>query len=76
MFAISSHNANVERVFSLMNIQWTDERNQLDVTTVEALLQTCVNYNFDCEEFYKYALSNKNLLRATRSSLKYEPTKN
>ncbi len=36
LFAIPSHNANVERVFNLMNIQWTDERNQLDIT-VEAL---------------------------------------
>ncbi len=58
-----------------MNIQWTDERNQLDITTVEALLQVCVNYNFNCEEFYKYALFNKDLIRATRSSFKYDHTK-
>ncbi len=31
VFALSSHNANVERVFSLMQIQWTKERNQLSV---------------------------------------------
>jgi len=27
MFTIPAHNANVERLFSHMNIQWTDERN-------------------------------------------------
>lgn len=59
-----------------MNTQWTDEQNPLEITTVEAFLQTCVNHDFECEEFYKYALYNKNLLRVTRSSFKYDFTKN
>lgn len=29
VFSIPGHNANVERIFSMMEIQWTDERNRL-----------------------------------------------
>lgn len=38
VFAIPAHNANVERVFSLMEIQWTDERNRLQLDTVESII--------------------------------------
>lgn len=31
------YNANVERVFSLMDIQWIDERNRFQLDTVEVL---------------------------------------
>ena len=34
---ILCHNANVERVFSMMSAQWTDERNKLDVANIEAI---------------------------------------
>ena len=35
VFAIPAHNANVERVFSLIEIQWTDERNRLQLDTAK-----------------------------------------
>lgn len=34
-FGILACNANVEHVFSLMNVQWTKELNSFDVTTVK-----------------------------------------
>ena len=33
-FAISSHNAHVDRVFSLISSQWSKERNRLNVETI------------------------------------------
>lgn len=71
MFSIPAHNANVERVFSLMNVQWTKERNKLDVTTAEAMLQCKWNIDCQCKEFYKQVLQNKDLLRRAKSSVKY-----
>ena len=37
-FANPSHNANVERVFSLINSQWTKERNRLCLESVKGLI--------------------------------------
>jgi len=36
-FAVVSHNANVERVFSLMQSQWTKERNKMTVVTMKGI---------------------------------------
>ncbi|CAI6366555.1 unnamed protein product [Macrosiphum euphorbiae] len=44
LFAIPAHNATMERVFSLMSAQWTDERNRLLPETMESILQCQVNY--------------------------------
>lgn len=71
-FSIPGHNANVERVFSLISSQWTDERNRLSIQSVKGLL--LVQYNFkeySCQEFYKYLLSKPKLLEGISSSGKY-----
>ena len=51
MFSIPRHNANIERIFSLMNVQRTKERNQLDVTTIESIIQMLTNYELNCQRF-------------------------
>ena len=71
MFSIPAHNANVERVFSLMTAQWTKERNKLDITTVEALLLCKWNMDKQCKDFYKEILLRKDLLKKAKSSDKY-----
>ena len=71
-FAIPSHNANVERVFSLMQSQWTKERNNLTVESVKGIL--LVQYNFrdtSCHEFNSFLRSNQALLKKMRSTEKY-----
>ena len=37
MFAIAAHNANIERIFSLLRAQWkwTDERNRIAIETIK-----------------------------------------
>ena len=71
-FAVASHNANVERIFSLMQSQWTKERNKLSVDTMKGILT--VQYNFretSCVDFFNFLKSNKELLKNVRSTEKY-----
>lgn len=69
--SIPISNAFVERVFSVMEKIWTDDRNRLFVNSVESEL--CVYFNFDihCDEFYKYVLKRPKLLNALKSGCKY-----
>lgn len=72
VFALLSHNANVERVFSLMQSQWTKERNQLSVESLKGIL--FVQYNFkdtSCKDFHACVLSNTKLLGKISSTAKY-----
>ena len=66
LFCIPGHNANVERIFSPMEIQWSDERNRLLPETVEAILKCVVNFTFNCYEMHEYILKNTNLLKEAR----------
>jgi len=71
-FAIPAQNANVERIFSLMKAQWTDDRNRLLPDSVKNLLMTQYNFkHFDCTQFYDYCIKDKCLLSKIRSSNKY-----
>lgn len=71
VFALPSHNANVERIFSPLQNQWTKERNQLSVESLKGIL--LVQYNFkdmSCKDFHDYLLSNRKLLGKIRSTAK------
>lgn len=71
-FAVTSHNANVERVFSLMQSQWTKERNKLSVDTMKGILTVQYNYReTSCVDFFNFLKSNKELLKNIRSTEKY-----
>lgn len=72
VFSIPAHNANVERVFSMMSNQWTDERNRLSVETVQNILICQYNFNKTCIEFHSYVQGQQDLLKAAKSSEKYE----
>lgn len=50
-FAIPAHSANCERVFSLMNSQWLDERNRFSVENVKHILIVQFNFsNMSCHD--------------------------
>lgn len=70
--SIPTSNASAERVFSLCNNTWSDNRNRLLIENVKAELQIKVNYTFTCEEFYQYVIHNKRLLKCARSQKKYD----
>lgn len=44
--------ASVERTFASMNKTWTDEKSQLQVETMKAILKTKINLKMTCVEFY------------------------
>lgn len=72
-FCLPGHNACVERIFSLMNSQWTDDRNRLKVESVKSIL--LLQYNFkeiSCQEFHDYILKNDELLKSVSCSEKYD----
>ena len=69
--SIPCSNAHAERVFSMMTSAWTKERNRLDVDTVKAELQICINISLDCSDMYKVFLNNKNLFDSTKKGEKY-----
>jgi hypothetical protein len=59
-FAIPTLTANVERIFSIMKAQWTDDRNILLLDSVKHLLMTQYNFNhFDCTQVFNYCIKIK-----------------
>ena len=52
IFSIPCSNAHTEHVFSMMTSAWKNERNRLDVDSVKAELQICVNLTFECTDMY------------------------
>lgn len=72
IFAIPGSNSSVERVFSLIKAQWTNERNRFNIESVKGILIVKYNFkNYSCEEFYKYLLSNPEILKKISNSDKY-----
>ncbi|XP_043939312.1 uncharacterized protein LOC122811502 [Protopterus annectens] len=71
VFAIPAHNGNTERIFSLMNIQWMDERNKMRLETLSAILQVLYNFEMDCYSFYKFILDKKEVLTMAGTTAKY-----
>lgn len=47
-------NAFVERIFSIMEAVWRDDRNRMRVSLVKAELATRINFDMNCDQFFKY----------------------
>lgn len=74
VLCIPGSNAFCERVFSLMNVQWTDDRSSLGEDTVESLVTIASNASISCQEARDEFKENKDLLRAVISGDKYKKT--
>lgn len=74
-FCIPAHNANVERIFSLIPQQWTKERNLLKTETVSSIVKIKYNFkDYNCIDFYKFLLSKEDILKAIGKTEKYQKT--
>ncbi|XP_078495454.1 uncharacterized protein LOC144750537 [Ciona intestinalis] len=66
--------APVERIFSIMNNMWSDDRGQMLEQNVKALLTCKINVDLTCTEFYEKIRSNTVLLKKVLSTEKYHTT--
>lgn len=69
--SIPVSNAFVERVFSVMEKIWDDDRNRLLVERVRAELVVFFNLKYSCKDFFTVLSKNQSLLRAIREEKKY-----
>lgn len=65
-------NAAVERMFSLMNALWSNERNWLELCTVKLTVVMEHHFrNYTCTEFYEFLLLHRNIVGQMHCSAKY-----
>jgi uncharacterized protein YjaZ len=70
--ALPGSNAQIELVFSIINVLWSDEKNKLKIETVKAL--TIVKTHFkdlSCSEFFSQISKEKIFLEHVHKSEKY-----
>lgn len=70
--AIPCSNAPVERVFSLINNFWTDDKSSMQVETVRSAMMIKLNIEKKCSAFLEEIKSNSKLLSAVKSDDKYQ----
>ena len=71
-FSIISHNANVERIFSLMQPQWSKERENFLFESVASILSVVYNFNdVTCSQFYDIAKNDSTSLTKVKGAFKY-----
>ncbi|XP_050515221.1 uncharacterized protein LOC126890380 [Diabrotica virgifera virgifera] len=73
-FILSTPTSNCfpERVFSQMNLKWSDARNKCSVKLIKAELLVQFNLQLSCEEFFKFTKEKRDILKEVKSSQKYE----
>jgi hypothetical protein len=71
VLSVPASNAPAERVFSKMTLKCSKTRNATSNQLLKAELQISSNYTMTCAEFYKYAVTNKDLCKAAGTSSKY-----
>ena len=71
-----AHDANVERIFSLMQLQWSKERGNLLASLVEKILIVLYNFaDLSCRQVYDIVKDDTQLVKKVKSTEKYEWTK-
>uniref|UniRef100_A0A0B7AKA0 Uncharacterized protein n=1 Tax=Arion vulgaris TaxID=1028688 RepID=A0A0B7AKA0_9EUPU len=68
-FTVPAHNAWVDRLFSLIHVHSTNERNRLSVDSVKSIL--LVKLHFTYRQLYGDLMQKKDILKKIRSSEKY-----
>jgi len=71
ILSLPGSTASVERTFSGMNDIWTNEKSQLKVETLKAILIVKTNLKMTCLQFYHFLKNQKDMLKQISSSTKY-----
>lgn len=71
-FCLPGTSTEVERVFSLINNIWDDNKSHMKIETVGNYLSIQYNSNLNCTEFYDNVKSNKQFLEKVSNSDKYK----
>lgn len=72
IFCLPGSTASVERTFASMNKTWTDEKSQMNVETLKAILSTKINLKMTCVNFYHWVKTKPDILRKIKSNEKYD----
>lgn len=72
IFSLPGTSAPVERVFSIMNKVWSEDRSCMSESTVKALISCKMNINLTCSQFFDKIKSNSKMLKKVISTEKYE----
>ena len=71
-FSITAHNVNVERIFLMMQPQWSKERENFLVESVESILTPVYNFSHvKCNQFYDIVKSDPTILKKVKGTAKY-----
>lgn len=71
MMCLPGTSAPVERIFSLVNKVWTDEKTRLSFDTLNEIIKVKYNITLSCDEFFNVLKADQNLLRKIISTDKY-----
>ena len=72
VFLFQGYNANCERIFTLINAHWSDERKNIKLDTVKNIVTVKFKFKeFTCSQFHSY-LEKKELLRMNRNEAEYK----
>jgi hypothetical protein len=62
VLCLPGSNASLERIFSLMNIYWNDEKNRASLSLVKAVLIVKTHFDLSCVDFYTWIQNQMQLL--------------
>lgn len=71
LLSMPATSAYAERIFSVMNIKWRDERNRASIQLIKNELAIFFNFDLDCIESVNYFKGNKQLLSLVNKQGKY-----
>lgn len=71
IYCLPGTSATVERIFSLMNNIWSQEKSRLAVPTIQSILYVTYNIDSSCIDFYKTLKSKPDIRRKIMSDHKY-----
>lgn len=71
ILSVPATSAFTERVFSVMNVKWREERNRASLKLIKNELLIYINLELECLDSYNFFKNNEKLLCAAKSTKKY-----